>query len=336
MINILLNLGAVLYVKTNLPQTLMTADSENNIFQRVLNPHNPSLSAGGSSGGEGALVAIRGSVLGIATDIGGSIRIPALCNGVYGFKPSSYRIPYAGQGVAGKKGSPGIPAVAGPVSNSIQDLAWFMQTVIAAKPWDYDGMTVAMPWTLKSGMPTTSPPTPSNSADAGDEEKPRSSSARKLRIGILDEDPSWPLWPPVRRALATATARLASANHTMVPLAHGRTQPSINTALELAYASFGLDNTQQAAKNIALSGEPLIESVVRTLATMTPKPGGWSLEEVFELNAAKAEYWEAWNKVFVDQQLDCIVGPGAQTTATPHDAFGKVPYTAVWNLVEVC
>jgi Asp-tRNA(Asn)/Glu-tRNA(Gln) amidotransferase A subunit family amidase len=47
--------------------------------------------SGGSSGGEGALVAMRGSVLGIGTDIGGSIRIPAYCCGVYGFKPLVFR-----------------------------------------------------------------------------------------------------------------------------------------------------------------------------------------------------------------------------------------------------
>ena len=86
----LLELGAVLYVKTNVPQTLMvfdhklsskaylttmssdqTADSHNNVFGRVLNPWNTMLTAGGSSGGEGALVALRGSPLGIGTDIAG-------------------------------------------------------------------------------------------------------------------------------------------------------------------------------------------------------------------------------------------------------------------------
>lgn len=50
---------------------LQTADSHNNIFGRTLNPHNTSLTAGGSSGGEGALVAFRGSPLGIGTDIAG-------------------------------------------------------------------------------------------------------------------------------------------------------------------------------------------------------------------------------------------------------------------------
>ncbi|KFY13774.1 hypothetical protein V492_03042, partial [Pseudogymnoascus sp. VKM F-4246] len=93
LVDILLNAGAVLYVKTNIPQTLMALDSINNVFGRVLNPANRALTAGGSSGGEGALLALRGSPLGVGTDIGGSIRVPAMCNGLYGFKPSSGRIP---------------------------------------------------------------------------------------------------------------------------------------------------------------------------------------------------------------------------------------------------
>lgn len=94
----------------------MTADSENNVFGRTLvslpassdvqaqllsvllqNPYKLSLTAGGSSGGEGALVGMRGSLIGVGTDIGGSIRIPALCCGTFGFKPTTDRIPMGGQ-----------------------------------------------------------------------------------------------------------------------------------------------------------------------------------------------------------------------------------------------
>lgn len=57
---ILLSQGAVLYCKTNIPQTLMALDSVNNLFGRTLNPLNRNLTAGGSSGGEGALLAMKG------------------------------------------------------------------------------------------------------------------------------------------------------------------------------------------------------------------------------------------------------------------------------------
>lgn len=64
LVDTLLDLGAILYCKTNIPQTLMTGDSHNNVFGRVMNPHKLNLGAGGSSGGEGALVALKGSPVG--------------------------------------------------------------------------------------------------------------------------------------------------------------------------------------------------------------------------------------------------------------------------------
>lgn len=65
LVDLLLSLGAVLYCKTNVPQTMMALDSYNNVFGRTMNPANQKLTAGGSTGGEGALSAMRGSVLGI-------------------------------------------------------------------------------------------------------------------------------------------------------------------------------------------------------------------------------------------------------------------------------
>lgn len=67
---ILLNAGAVLYVKTSVPQSLMVCETVNNIYGRTTNPRNKNWSCGGSSGGEGAIVALRGSVIGVGTDIG--------------------------------------------------------------------------------------------------------------------------------------------------------------------------------------------------------------------------------------------------------------------------
>ncbi|KAK6826950.1 hypothetical protein RU639_004614 [Aspergillus parasiticus] len=93
LVDVLLSLGAIVYVETNVPQTLATVDSDNNIFGRTVNPWNTMLGAGGSSGGEGALVALYGSPLGVGTDVGGSIRIPSLCCGTYGFKPTASRVP---------------------------------------------------------------------------------------------------------------------------------------------------------------------------------------------------------------------------------------------------
>ncbi|KAF8270692.1 amidase signature domain-containing protein [Lactarius quietus] len=83
--------GAIVIAKTN---------SSNPIWGRTLNPWSAAHTAGGSSGGEGALLGADGAVLGVGTDIGGSIRIPSGYCGIYGFKPGHGRISYGG--MAGK------------------------------------------------------------------------------------------------------------------------------------------------------------------------------------------------------------------------------------------
>lgn len=67
-------LGAVPFCKTSLPHTVMSGVTGNNIVGFTLNPSNRLVSCGGSSGGEGALISMRGSPIGFGTDIGGSIR----------------------------------------------------------------------------------------------------------------------------------------------------------------------------------------------------------------------------------------------------------------------
>ncbi|KAL8292750.1 hypothetical protein RQP46_001362 [Phenoliferia psychrophenolica] len=69
MVTMLEGLGAVIHCRTNLPQTLLCDESVNNVFGRTLNPWNTDLTAGGSSGGEAALLAMKGSIIGIGTDL---------------------------------------------------------------------------------------------------------------------------------------------------------------------------------------------------------------------------------------------------------------------------
>jgi amidase len=96
LVDLLLKQGAVLFCYTNVPQALMSGETVNNLYGRTCMPFNRDLSSGGSSGGEGALIAMRGSPLGVGSDIGGSIRIPSAFNALYGLRPSYHRIPYGG------------------------------------------------------------------------------------------------------------------------------------------------------------------------------------------------------------------------------------------------
>ena len=79
--------GAILLGKTNIPEFAFHYDSNNLIYGATHNPHDPERSVGGSSGGEGAALATGISPIGVGSDYGGSIRVPAHFNGVTGLKP---------------------------------------------------------------------------------------------------------------------------------------------------------------------------------------------------------------------------------------------------------
>lgn len=70
LVTLLQKAGAVFYVKTSVPQSLMVCETVNNVIGRTLNPRNKNWSCGGSSGGEGAMVGFRGGIIGVGTDIG--------------------------------------------------------------------------------------------------------------------------------------------------------------------------------------------------------------------------------------------------------------------------
>ncbi|KAI6240006.1 Fatty-acid amide hydrolase 2 [Aphelenchoides fujianensis] len=79
--------GAIPLVMTNVPEGLMWIETDNTIYGRTCNAYDSRLGVGGSSGGEGALLGAAATVIGIGTDIGGSVRTPAMFNGVFGLKP---------------------------------------------------------------------------------------------------------------------------------------------------------------------------------------------------------------------------------------------------------
>lgn len=123
--------GMIPFVKTNIPQVAMTYDSVNFIWGRADNPWDTKRTTGGSSGGEGGLIAARGSLLGIGADIGGSLRIPAEFCGIYSLKPSVHRLSFKGHTEYSPSfnGQINIPAVVGPMGSSPDDLALLMRVM---------------------------------------------------------------------------------------------------------------------------------------------------------------------------------------------------------------
>ena len=84
----LLDAGAIPLGKTNVPEFVLWWETDNLVFGLTRNPWNPERTAGGSSGGEAAAIAAGLSPLGIGSDLGGSIRLPAHYCGVVGLKPT--------------------------------------------------------------------------------------------------------------------------------------------------------------------------------------------------------------------------------------------------------
>ncbi|CAG8002954.1 unnamed protein product [Penicillium nalgiovense] len=275
-VRVLLNLGAIPYVKTNVPQTMMAADSHNYVFGRTLNPHRSNLTAGGSTGGEGALIAMRGSVLGVGTDNVGSIRIPAI-----------YQL---------HSSLAGIKACAGPLATSVRDLELFMKLVINADPWQFDSSALFSPWRT---------------------------------------DTNFPLHPPVLRTLTSATEKLQAAGIEIIPL---HIPPLIRDACTLAFRMFSMDPARTPFKHIAASGEPVIPALASTSLHHRYMPYGYApltLEGLYDLNEERNLIKEALRNLIARAEVDAIIMPSYQGTAQPYDVFGFVPYTVLWNLVDV-
>ena len=100
----LLDAGAIPLGLTNLSELTLWVETENRVYGRTRNAYDPSRTAGGSSGGEGAAIGSGGSPFGLGSDLGGSIRLPAFFNGVFGHKPSTGLVPLDGPVPGGGRG----------------------------------------------------------------------------------------------------------------------------------------------------------------------------------------------------------------------------------------
>ncbi|KAK3372148.1 amidase signature domain-containing protein [Podospora didyma] len=175
----LLSLGAVLFCKTSLPQILLFGETMNNILGQTLNPHNQNLSCGGSSGGEGALQALRGSVLGVGTDIGGSVRIPAAFNGIFSLKPILEFISYR-QVASTNPGQNTYRSTVGFLSTSVGGLELVLRSVLSTEPWRKDPAVVPIPFR---------------------QEVVDDTAKRPLKLGVLWTDGTVGPHPPITRGL---------------------------------------------------------------------------------------------------------------------------------------
>lgn len=294
--------GAVVISKTNVPQTMLVAENDNNVFGRSKNPVNSRLTSGGSSGGEGSSQAFRCSALGVGTDVGGSVRIPAACNGIYGYKPSFGVIPMIGYSYSGWTGSnTGIPAVTGPLGHSVRDLDLFTSIVRAAKPWSFDPAVIPNIMELDT-------------------------STREPVVGVIYESGLTP-HPPVRRAMREAVSKLKAAGFETRDFS----PPDFIGIRDISEQLFTLDGLSYPKQEFAKSGEPVVPSVM--------KIGFWDIppktqEEAWSWNTKKGqiqkEMLDEWQRV----GCDVVLAPaGPHTAVLPGDWTSDI-YTVAWNVCD--
>lgn len=137
----LIDAGAIPVGVTNTSELTLWLESENPVYGRTNNPYDLTRTAGGSSGGEGAAVGSGGSVFGVAADIGGSIRVPALFCGVFGHKPSPGLIPTTGLWPSTTGEAQSMLGI-GPLARRAEDLLPLLR--IMAGPDGWDPQTVEM------------------------------------------------------------------------------------------------------------------------------------------------------------------------------------------------
>ena len=135
--------GVIILGNTNAPEGGLWMETHNLLYGRTQNPWRKGHTPGGSSGGEGAIVACGGSPFGIGSDIGGSIRIPAAFCGTAGHKPSGRLVPNTGHFPAGDTGLASF-LVTGPLGRRVEDLEAVMQVI--AGPDGQDPVCTSTPW----------------------------------------------------------------------------------------------------------------------------------------------------------------------------------------------
>jgi amidase len=113
--------GAHFLGKTNVPVDLSDTQAYNPIYGTTNNPYDLERTPGGSSGGSAAAIAAGFGALEAGSDIGGSIRIPAVFCGVFGHKPTWGIIPLAGHALIEGVPDPDV-TVCGPLARSAEDL----------------------------------------------------------------------------------------------------------------------------------------------------------------------------------------------------------------------
>ncbi|KAJ5290310.1 uncharacterized protein N7443_010563 [Penicillium atrosanguineum] len=315
LVTLLRKAGAIFYTKTSVPQTLMVCETVNNIIGRTVNPRNKNWSCGGSSGGEGAMIGIRGGVIGVGTDIGGSIRVPSAFNFLYGIRPSHGRMPYAKMANS-MEGQETVHSVVGPIAHSAEDLRLFLTSVLAEEPWKYDSKVVPIPWryaeedAVKSKLQTGG-----------------------LTLGYYSCDGVVLPHPPILRGIEKVVSTLKENGHSV----HPWTPYKHDFGHDLINNIYAADGCTDVLSSINASGEPSIPNIKDLL---NPDAGQINMNELWDVHLQKwnyqSEYLDKWRELEdkLGKEVDAIIAPITATAAIRHNQFRYYGYASVINLLD--
>ncbi len=325
--------GAILLGKTNVPQLVVGNECANPLYGRTSNPWNRNRTSGGTSGGEAAVLAVGGSVLGLGSDIGGSIRLPASACGVHGFKPTSGRFTMEGHGnVLG--GQAVIVAQPGPLARSVDDLSLALNALaqaVKAQGWESAGARASR-------------------------RDPQAVALEQLRFAVYDDDGILRPSPAIRRAVDEAASALQNVGVT-VERWHPPNLPAMwQTYCELLFAD-GMAHLKRAA------GRDLKSDQVKQLVSLAAIPSwlfpvmrkgcqltgqriaGYSLAAMGSQSVDR--YWQVLERrdqlcgkflqEMDEKRFDGILCPPDALPALPHGASQSVgvglSYCALYNLL---
>ena len=318
--------GAIILGKTNVAQSLLFPESDNPVYGRCNNPWNWQRTPGGSSGGEGAIIAAGGSPLGLGTDIGGSVRIPAAFSGICSFKPTAGRADDPGA-LSIPVGQRAVVSQIGPLARRVEDLALALHIINGANP-------------------ESVPP-------LGDY---RSVDVSGLRIGYYSFDGTLAAAPAVARAVDEAAATLRAMGATVEKW----TPPAIGEAEHLYYALLSADAcaglkrtwrgnvlSPQAATLPTLAAMPAaLRFLARKLlgllgqgrtARMLEHFGFTRTDQYWTLIEQQLDYQARFAAAMDDAQLDAILCPVCPLPAYTHGASKELGtgggYAILYNLL---
>lgn len=308
------NAGAIVLGTTNTPEFLMAWETDNLLYGRTNNPWDLSRTAGGSSGGEAASIAVECSAGGVGSDGGGSIRVPSHFCGICGLKPTPGRIPATGH-YPQSVGPFAQLGVVGPMARTVADLKLLFEVMQGPDAGDPSAAPVPVKW----------PGWASPGKKAGHDALPR--------IAYFEDDGRTPVTEETRTAVRKAVDLLRSAGFEVEAFR----PKGLDQARELWWQFFGVLGGM-------LLG-PMTQGRESELSPILKQFNGWVAREKRHTADTLVESWIGRDLVRMQvfeqmQRLPILLCPVASVPAFRHgertwQIEGKtVNYLDAWSYCE--